>query len=155
LEKIMSEPLQTMPLKKQLSYLFARATGQDVLCSRMVKQVEKDIPVGAEFDHDQVAYHMDRTYFRWAEARPVPGERDNYTVAACVYSRNEISSASGDRAYGEERLKPESGKAYFTRDEAVALLKDIEDTYRNRKLFPLADRQPLTLRQVSVYRGPK
>lgn len=140
--------MQQMPIRKHLAYLFARATRQDLLCSRMAKETVL-CKLMDEFDHSAV-YTMDKYCFRWTEARPVPDGNNQYTIHRCLYSRNEHFDVSGDREYEEDQVIKFSGEPYFTRAEAEAILKN-DDLVRQKTMH--TPDQPYALRKLSVYRS--
>ena len=141
-------PLQKMPLKKQLSYLFAAAIGRDVMCSK-VFQKDHIVEVGGEFDPDVIEGTMRRSTYAWVEARPAPLDKERFIVNVCSYTRNNEIAVSGNRTYKEERAqftKPQENP-YFTKDEVSAYMRNTEALWRG-KGYSLLDKPPVAVRAV-------
>ena len=140
--------LQKMPLKKQLSYLFAAATGQGVMCSK-VFQKDHIVDVGAEFDPDVIAGTMLRSTYAWVEAKPAPLDKERFIVKVCSYARNGETGVSGDRTYEEQKAqftKPRENP-YFTKEEVLAYMRDVEVSWAGSGYSSL-DNPPVAARVV-------
>ncbi len=148
-----------MPLGKSLSHAFARATGRDLLCTRMTVS-SRVSSVRAEFGSHSVG-QMNIYTFVWLEARPVKGETGLYTIAHCSYVRNGWDAVSGDRHYHEttfRKKQPCDGyPEHFTRAEAIAFLMDAEKAGASSRWSQdnnvrLVPDQPSGLRALNVRR---
>lgn len=147
--------MRQMPIRKQLAYVFNAAAEKffgapGMMCSRMVEAITDPgmknpfVPKGS-FDV------VGRYHFIWDEARPVPGEKDQYTIHQCTYACNGIPFMPLSRTYSETQIHPSSGTAlYFTREEAKTILKAAEESWAKQK-WDISD-QPYALQLVSVRR---
>ena len=134
----MGTPLQKIPAKNKLSYLWARAVGEDRLYSHVFSE-NKVQPVYAEPGWgSEISYYQTVHYSRWIEARPFNGQKNQFVVNLCEYSRNSSSSATGDRRTSESPLKfTEGGRSVFTRDEAKRIIETQERQWTRDGLLPL------------------
>jgi hypothetical protein len=141
--------MQTLPIVKQLSYIFARATGEDVFCSRLYCD-QSMIAVRDEFDRDTIAYYTKKRSFKWIEASPAPGEDDSYIVSLCNYSRTESPTCSANRAFYRAPFSTNTEKPYFTRTEAIRFVWQFERMLRVH--YEFIPEQPAALRGVSIHK---
>lgn len=134
----MGTPLQKIPAKNKLSYLWACAVGEDRLYSHVFAE-NKVQPVYAEpSGHGGISFYQTVHYFHWLEARPFNGQKDQFVVNLCAYTRNSASAVSGDRRISESALKfIEGGRSVFTRDEAKSIIANQERAWARSGLLPL------------------
>lgn len=142
-----------LPLKKELSYIFNNLLCRDVVTSRMLREVV-DRPVTTE--SGRAVYTINKHYFHWLEARPVAGENGLYEITRCVYGRHGRMSVSGDRVYSEYsigRSTPDSQHGpYFTRDEALQVLRTQETEMAQRDGMRFVTPAPAAIRALSVHK---
>ncbi len=147
--------MQQMPIRKQLAYVFNAVAEKlfgapEVLCSRMVESIT-DPGMENPFVPKDSFNVVGRYHFIWGEARPVPGEKDQYTIHQCAYARNGIPFMSMPRTYSETQIHPSSGTAlYFTKEEAKIILKATDKLWE--KLESITPDQPYALQMVSIHR---
>lgn len=141
--------MQTLPATKQLSYIFARAAGRDVFCSRLYCE-KSMIAVTNEFNSSVIAYGTRKRDFKWIEARPAKGEKDSYIVSMCTYSRTESPTCSANRTFHRAPFSTNTENHYFTRTEAIRHVLQLERMLRANYEFILE--QPIALRGVSVHK---
>jgi hypothetical protein len=137
--------MQKMPIRHQLSYLFARVTGVDVMCTHMVSE-RKSAPVENE-------RNIEVACFYWAEARPAGNKAGYYTITYNLYERNiggDDLHVSGDRTLRQKRMK-RNGRMEFTRDEALVALRLLEQRWNEDGRRILKD-EPWALRALSIHR---
>lgn len=143
-----------MPVAKSLSYTFARVCRRDVLCSRLGVNV-RPVDVHAEFGRGTIGT-MNRYGFTWYEMRPVKGEDNLYVVSKCTYDRNGWGSVTGDRTFSESAYRrttvSETAGVYFTREEAIGLLRDLERKMLEQKSTYIVEAAPASLRALNVHR---
>jgi hypothetical protein len=143
--------MQKMPFTKSLSYSFAKAVGKDILTSRMFMETVRD-NVYDEFDSSKVAYKSNSYYFRWVDARPVAGEKDQYYLTQYVYKRHkEGHIVSGDKWYHENMLSLPN-QPYFTREQAKIIITNIENRLQQKKNTAVVVDPPSSMAQFSIHR---
>lgn len=143
--------MQKMPFTKSLSYRFAKAAGKDILTSRMFMETVRD-NVFDEFDSGKVAYKSNSYYFRWIDARPVEGEKDQYYLTQYAYKRhNEGYIVSGDKWYSENRLATPA-QSFFSREQALKIITKSEDSLQHRTNTVVVVDPPSSMAQFSIHR---
>ncbi len=146
-----------MPFKKGLSYVFARASGATVLCTNIGCRTGRD---GAHTDLRRTAkLGMNNRYsFIWYEARPLPDNNTLYSIERCSYTRNSWAGVSGARIYNQQRYRrPQLSLrhgVYFSRYEAIAELKMLEQKLLEKPGYVLVKNMPSAMKALSVHKAP-
>lgn len=153
----MTKYLFKMPVTKSLSYIFARVSGQDVLCTNMLCRSGKSALRSKVASALSARFGLDTRYsFVWYEARPLADDATLYSIERCSYSRNGMGGVSGDRAYSQIRLRRQqisrSTGVYYSRAEAIEQMKALERQTLTTDGYGLVSNTPSSLRAFSVHK---
>lgn len=137
--------MQRIPLKKMLSYFFAKAANTPLLCSKIFVQ-RMPVSVVDEFYPYSEVGTMIRLRHHWLEARPSSLDKDRFLLKHCTYDRHGWLTVGGNRKYSEGILeRKDAPDLHWTRAEALKLIAKYEAQW-NKQGFSFIHDQPLAVR---------